>query len=66
MLTKIFINSKFVNKNIRHHDYVTKAIIKLIIDEKLNDNPRWVQFETFKKRKKILYQDMNLKWKKMK
>ena len=54
MLTKIFINSKFENKNIRRHEYVTKAIIKLIIDEKLNDNPRWVQFEEFKKSKNIL------------
>ena len=54
MLTKIFINSKFENKNIRRHDYVTKAIIKLIIDEKLNDNPRWVQFEEIKNKQKYI------------
>ena len=52
MLTKIFINSKFENKTIRHHDYVTKAIIKLIIDEKLKDNPSWIKFEEFKKKQK--------------
>ena len=54
VLTKIFINSKFENKNIRRHDYVTKAIIKLIIDEKLNDNPRWVQFEEIKNKQKYI------------
>ena len=53
-LTKIFINNTFDNKTIKSHDYITRALIKIIQDEKLNDKLYWVSFDQFKAKEKYI------------
>ena len=53
-LTKVFINNTFDNKTIKRHDYITRALIKIIKDEKLNDKLYWVSFDQFKSKEKYI------------
>ncbi len=53
-LTKVFINNTFDNKTIKRHDYITRALIKIIQDEKLNDKLYWVSFDQFKSKEKYI------------
>ena len=50
----IFINSKSEKITSKRHDYVSRAIIKIIIDEKLNENLRWIKFDEFKAKQKYI------------
>ena len=45
------INSKI---NFKKHRCVSRAIIKIIIDEKLNENLRWIKFDEFKAKQKYI------------
>ena len=51
-LSNVFINNTFVNKTIKRHDYITKALIKIIQDENLNDKLNWISFAQFKSKEK--------------
>ena len=46
-INKLFINSKFNDSDIIRHDYVTKSLIKLIKDNKLDDHPKWVSYKDY-------------------
>ena len=53
-LSKIFINSKSEKITFKKHRCVSRAIIKIIIDEKLNENLRWIKFDEFKAKQKYI------------
>ena len=53
-LSKIFINSKSKKITFKRHDYVILAKIKIIIDEKLNENLRWIKLDELKVKQKSI------------
>ena len=66
-INKLFINSKFNDSDIIRHDYVTKSLIKIIIDNKLDEHLKWVSYKdymeihkAFKKQILILLMRMKL------
>ena len=53
-LSKVFINNTFDNKTIKRHDYITRTLIKIIQDEKLNYKLNWITFDQFKSKEKYI------------
>lgn len=47
MSSKIFINSKLKDRDIIRHDYVTKTLINLIDNLKLNENQKWITYNDY-------------------
>jgi hypothetical protein len=58
-ISKILYIDSFENKTVKRKDYKTKALLKLIKDENLNSNLKWVSFEGFCKYLKLVIQDEN-------
>ena len=58
-ISKILYIDSLENKTVKRKDYKTKALLKLIKDENLNSNLKWVSFEGFCKYLKLIIQDEN-------
>ena len=54
ILNKILINNKYDKKSIKRLDFITKAIMKIIDDEDLNVNLKWIKFEEFESGEKYI------------
>ena len=53
ILTKIFIKS-ISEKTNKRHDYASRALIIIIIDEKIDENIRNIKYEEFKSKQKYI------------
>ena len=58
-ISKILYIDSLENKTVKRKDYKTKALLKLIKDENLNSNLKWVSFEGFCKYLNLVIQDEN-------